>query len=241
MAGQNSSIGEKLHAVLILLWVGLTVLLYATVSVIVRPLNRRWALAVGDAWIHHFLGLAGVTIDVRGLEKLDTSKRYVFVANHQSQLDIPVLICGLKHHLSFIAKKELFQIPFFGWGLHAQGHIYIDRGNARKAHNSIKRAINRLQKDNISLALFPEGTRSKTGKVGKFKQGSFSLVQQAGVEVVPVAIKNTSLLLAKHSFIVKKGTVVMTICDPVAIDPAMTKAEISAQMRNAIVKELGEE
>ena len=241
MAGQNGGIGMRLHAVFMLLWVAVTVLVYASASLLVWPLSKKLSRFIGTAWIHQFLAIAGVKVAVQGLEKLDTNKRYVFIANHQSLLDIPVLMGGLKHYLSFIAKKELFRIPFFGWGLHAQGHIWIDRGNARKAHHSIRRAISRLQKDNISLALFPEGTRSKNGKVGKFKQGSFSLVQQAGVEVVPVAIKNTATLLAKHSFSIRKGTVTLTICDPVTIDPAISKAEISERMREIIVKELGEE
>ncbi|MBN1757650.1 MAG: 1-acyl-sn-glycerol-3-phosphate acyltransferase [Chitinispirillaceae bacterium] len=240
MAGQNGGIGARLHAVFMLLWVFVTIIFFASMVVIAAPFNRRLARIIGNTWINLFLVMAGIKVEVKGLEKLEKQKRYVFVANHQSQLDIPVLMGGLRHHLSFIAKKELFKIPFFGWGIYAQGHIWIDRGNARKAHKSIQRAIGRLKKDNVSLALFPEGTRSKNGKVGKFKQGSFSLVQQAGVEVVPVAIHNTSLLLAKHSLSVRKGTVTLTVCDPVTIDDAMSKAEISERLRQTIVEVLGE-
>lgn len=238
MAGKNGGIGDTLHGVLVLLWVVVITVLYGTICFLTAWVYRPFSRMLALWWVRNILFVAGVKIVVTGLEKLEPQKRYVFVANHQSQLDIPVLMGGLHHQLSFIAKKELFAIPFFGWGMYALGHIWIDRANARKAHQSIQRAIQRLVKDNISLALFPEGTRSKDGTIGSFKQGSFSLVQQAGVEVVPIAIKNSSQLLSKHSFMIKQGTVYLSVCDPVTIDNSMSKAEISSRVREIIVKEL---
>ena len=96
------------------------------------------------------------------MKNVHKNERYVFIANHQSDFDIPVLYEGLFPNLSFIAKKELFMLPFFGWGMAAVGHIWIDRKNARKARKSITRAVNRLKRNHVSLVLFPEGTRSVT-------------------------------------------------------------------------------
>ena len=237
MAGQNGSIGTKIHGVFILIWVLVSVTLYGMLCFLTAPLNIRLSRLIELGWVRHFFFVAGVKVVVNGKEKLDPSKRYVFIANHQSQLDIPVLMGGMRQHLSFLAKKELFSIPIFGWGIHALGHIWIDRANARNAHKSIQRAISRLKKDHISLVLFPEGTRSNDGTVGRFKQGSFALAQQAGVEVVPVAIKNTAQLLTKHSLMMKSGTVELSVGDPIVVSEAMSKAEISTIVREIIVKE----
>lgn len=237
MAGKNGGIGEKIHALIVLAWVGVSIVFFAIACLITAPISTRLSRMIGTWWVRSLLVIAGVKVIVRGGEKLDPVKRYVFIANHQSQLDIPVLMGGLRHQLSFIAKKELFSIPFFGWGMYAAGHIWIDRTNARKARISIRRAISRLVKDNVSLAVFPEGTRSQDGVIGRFKQGSFSLVQQAGVEVVPVVIINTSALLTKHSLMIKKGTVMLSVCDPLKMDTSMSKAEISSRVHEIIVKE----
>jgi 1-acyl-sn-glycerol-3-phosphate acyltransferase len=232
---KNPGMKISLHILFMMLWAAFSAAVYGSLCMLTAPVNRSVTRIFGELWNRNLLFFAGIRVKVNGLEKIDKNKRYVFIANHQSHVDIPVLIVGLQHQLSFIAKKELFRIPFFGWGMYALGHIYIDRSNARKARISIQNAISRLQKDNISLVLFPEGTRSKDGKVGQFRQGSFSLALKSGVEVVPVAIQNTADLLPKHSNNIKKGTAVFTVCDPIVIDESMTKAEISERIRKVIV------
>ncbi len=236
MVGKDGGVGETLRTVFIFLWVVLSVVVYGSLCSLTSLFGPRIPRMVSLLWNRHLLLVAGIRVEVRGLEKLSCSRRYIFVANHQSHIDIPVLTASLRHHLSFIAKKELFRIPFFGWGMYALGHIWIDRGNARKAHSSIRRAVERLKKNNVSLVLFPEGTRSETGEVGVFKQGSFSLVQQAGVEVVPVTIMNTCRLLPKHSKEIRSGTAILNVGDPITIDPSMTKAEISERVRSSIIE-----
>ena len=240
MDGKNRSIAGTFRTLLVFVWVIVSVVVCGTFTLLFAPLSRRFALGISSLWNRQLLYLAGISVKVAGLEKLDPRKRYVFISNHQSHIDIPVLIASLKYPLSFIAKKELFIIPFFGWGLYALGHIWIDRGNARKALISIKKAVDRLQRGNISLVLFPEGTRSRDGALGQFKQGSFSLVKQAGVEVVPLAIKNTSSILPKYSKRIHSGTAHLTICDPVTIEEASSKAEISEMLRAVIQKALTE-
>ncbi|MBN1579051.1 MAG: 1-acyl-sn-glycerol-3-phosphate acyltransferase [Chitinispirillaceae bacterium] len=234
MAGKKRGVTEVLHNAVVMLWVVFSVVICGTLCIIVCPFSARASRVVGLWWMRSFLWITGVKVVVRGIEKLRNDKQYIFVANHQSHLDIPVLVGALHQQLSFIAKKELFAIPFFGWGMYALGHIWIDRSNARKAHASIHRALQRLRKDKISLVLFPEGTRSIDGKIGQFKQGSFLLVQQAGVEMVPLAIQNSSQLLPKHTMFVRSGTVSLTVCEPINFGESMNKADISEMVRGII-------
>lgn len=234
MDSKNSSVGKFLHGIIILIWVIVSVVVYGTVCIFLSFVNIKAARFIAKQWVKHLLLLCGIKIDVEGIEKLDLKKRYIFIANHQSHFDIPVLIASIPHELSFIAKKELFMIPFFGWGILALGHIWLDRANPRKAISSIQKAIDRLKRKNVSLVLFPEGTRSSDGKLGTFKQGSFALVLQAGVEVVPVVIKGTFEILPKYKKMVSSGRVKLIICDPISIPPNMTKAEISEKIYSII-------
>jgi 1-acyl-sn-glycerol-3-phosphate acyltransferase len=141
----------------------------------------------------------------------------------------------VKHGISFIAKKELFLIPIFGWGMAAVGHIWIDRSNARKARDSIIRAVKHLHKSQVSLVLFPEGTRSVDGTISDFKTGSFTLAMQAGVQAVPVVLHDTRLCLPKSVLIVRPGVIHIDICEPLDVNEAeISKAELSNKIRNII-------
>jgi 1-acyl-sn-glycerol-3-phosphate acyltransferase len=226
-----------LHNAFIAVWAAVSTIAYGTATLCVAPFNNRLARYIAHLWCIHLLFLCGIRVATEGGEKLDRKERYVFIANHQSFFDIPVLYAGLPFHLSFIAKKELFFIPFFGWGIAAIGHIWIDRENARAARNSITRAIAMLKRKNISLVLFPEGTRSITGDVGEFKRGSFTLALEAGVAVVPVSICGTRDVLPKKSTRFRPGTTTLVIGDP--ISPAelstLDKTKLSELVRERIV------
>lgn len=226
---------ELLRIPLFLVWVICSTVVYSMGCIIFNLFTPSISRYIGRLWTIHLLWMGGVKISVDGLEKLDLSRRYVFISNHQSALDIPAIIAGLKHYVSFIAKKELFMIPFFGWGLSAMGHICIDRSNPRKARESIDKAVRHLQKLNTSLILFPEGTRSPDGTVGEFKQGSFALALQAGVQVVPLTIKDAMSRLPKKSLRINPGTIYLKIGDPIDICPQTTKAEI-CQKAHAVIK-----
>jgi 1-acyl-sn-glycerol-3-phosphate acyltransferase len=212
-----------------------SVVVYATVCIVTGIFSRKLSQSVGGAWGRHLLFILGVRVIVRGGEKLDRGRRYIFFSNHQSALDIPVLYSGLSRPLCFIAKKELFLIPFFGWGLAAMGHVSIDRASPRKAKESLARGVERLKKQSFSLILFPEGTRSRDGTLGEFKQGSFSLALESGAAVVPVALRKVNERLPKKSLMVTPGPVYIDICDP--IDPSgMEKSELAKKVREEIGK-----
>jgi 1-acyl-sn-glycerol-3-phosphate acyltransferase len=211
-------------------------LVYAPMAFFTVILSRQLARKVARSWNLYVLGIGGVKVRVVGREKLDKAERYVFISNHQSALDIPIIYIGIGEQISFIAKKELFMIPIFGWAMWAVGHISIDRGNARKAHASIAKAVRRLNREKVSLVLFPEGTRSKDGKVLGFKTASFTLALQAGVKLVPVAIKGAIDRLPPKSKRIVPGEVVLEIGDPIAVEEfqGQSKSDICGRVHGII-------
>jgi len=227
-----------LHNAIVFFWAILSTMAYGTIAILVSMFHTRLARYIAHLWCIHLLLLCGIRIKTIGIEKLSRRERYVFIANHQSFFDIPTLYAGLPSSLSFIAKKELFFIPFFGWGIAAIGHIWIDREHARRARKSITRAIDKLKRQQISLVLFPEGTRSITGAVAKFRRGSFTLALEAGVPVVPVSIVGTRNILPKKSLMFTPGTAVVIIGDPISAAECavLNKGELSGLVRSRIVK-----
>ena len=216
-----------------MLWFVLSTTVYASICIVLGIFSKRTAHVVARLWNVHLLFFCGVRLAVRGEGKLKPNGRYVFFANHQSALDIPVIYTGIRRPICFIAKKELFRIPIFGWGLSMVGHVKIDRSSPRKARLSLARGIAHLRKHRLSLVLFPEGTRSADGRLGEFKQGAFSLAIEAGVPVVPVAIIGSRERLVKKSLMVNPGTIHLDIGNP--IDPkGMDKSELAIKVRSEI-------
>lgn len=160
--------------------------------------------------------IGGSKIRLKGIEKLDKKINYIFTANHQSFADIPVLFGFIPFYNVFIAKKSLFYIPFFGWGIAAMGHIAINRSNPKKAKRSIARAIESIKLKNKSVFAFPEGTRSRTGELGEFKLGIFSMAIQAEIDVVPIAIVGTREIMPKGSYYFQSGNVDVYFGTPIS-------------------------
>lgn len=222
------------YRVFVVLWIGISSLVYCTTVLSLAPLAPTMARRVARLWMIHLLFFSRVRIKTIGKEKLDKNSHYVFVANHQSYYDIPALSAGLPFLLSFIAKKELFRIPLFGWAMSAAGHVWISRDNARAARKSISRAVDRINKGSISLVLFPEGTRSCTDVMGTFKRASFTLAIEAGVPVVPVSIVGARSIMAKRSLSLVPGTVFVVVGDPI---PAATVALLDKKELSALMEE----
>jgi 1-acyl-sn-glycerol-3-phosphate acyltransferase len=242
MDRQNCSIARYAVFPFQAVWFVVSATVYGAACMITGIFSKQLSQTIGKLWSRQLLRFLGVKITVTGKEKLAPGVSYVFFANHQSALDIPVCFAGLSQPLCFIAKKELFMIPFFGWGMSGMGHVKIDRTNARKARESLRIGVNRLASWRFSLVLFPEGTRSPTGELGEFKQGSFSLALEAGLTagavVVPIAICKAHERLPKKSLFVNPGPVYIEICDPVDLR-GMDKGRLAAEVRSEIEKSLG--
>jgi 1-acyl-sn-glycerol-3-phosphate acyltransferase len=225
-----------LHTVLVAIDIVLATFVFSSTVIVTVVLSRRVAEWAARTWARLWLLAAGAKCTVSGLDRLSPEKRYVFVSNHQSGLDIPLLYVLLPYHLSFIAKKELFYVPFLGWGMAAIGHIYIDRANARRAHQSIGRAVEKLRKEHRSLVVFPEGTRSADGHLGAFKSGSFALAIEAGVELVPVVIDGSCRVLPKGTLMTHPGPVHVAVGEPISVEGLVRsdKAELAQRVRGIV-------
>ena len=151
--------------------------------------SGHFAHSCARLWSWLILATTGVSVDVKGLNGLVPGKTYIFVSNHQSIYDIPVVFSSLPYQLRIIAKESLGSFPVLGWHLRRTGHLLVDRKNPDRA--GILRRWKALVDQGLSLIIFPEGTRSQTGRVGIFKAGSFLMAIEAGLPVVPLSVDGT--------------------------------------------------
>jgi len=173
-------------------------------------------MRLGKLWSWLILRSAGIRLDIRGRHHVERDAPRIYVANHQSMVDIWVTILLLPVSTVYIAKESLFRIPFIGWSMQASGFIAIDRGNRERAIGSLRRAAERVR-GGRSVCMFPEGTRSRDGKLARFKKGGFHLAQRAGVPLVPVAIAGSWRTLRPGTMRIRPGSVIVEFAPP--IDP----------------------
>lgn len=171
------------------------------------------------------LWISGIKLNVTGLENLDRNKTYVFVSNHTSQYDIVVLQKTIPNRMAMIFKKELAKIPFFGWQLMMSPHVMVDRENYEKAMKSIEEAKEKMQKQNISIVVFAEGTRSKTGEIQPFKRGAFRLATQVGYPIIPTTISGSNKIMPKGTYKLRRGTIKVHFDEPILADEIKTRQE----------------
>jgi 1-acyl-sn-glycerol-3-phosphate acyltransferase len=164
------------------------------------------------AWSYLILKTTGVSVDVEGLERVSRTGSYLFAANHQSIYDIPVLFWHLPFQLRILAKASLGRFPFLGWHLARTGHVLVDRKNPGP---DLFRQVRSLIGARLSLIVFPEGTRSPDGTLGRFKGGIFMMAIEAGLPVVPVAIDGTRHVMRKGRLMTCPGHVRLTVLDPI--------------------------
>lgn len=191
--------------------------------------DRRGHFAHGCArvWSWLILATTGVAVTVQGLERLVPGKTYVFVANHQSIYDIPVLFWSIPFQLRIIAKESLGRFPILGPHLRRTGHMLVDRRRPDKA--GILGWASRLTSNGLSLIVFPEGTRSRDGRMGKFKGGSILLAMQAGLPLVPISVIGSRHVMRKGELTTRPGNVTLVVHD--AIETVANPEPSPAQIR----------
>jgi 1-acyl-sn-glycerol-3-phosphate acyltransferase len=203
--------------VLLLFWavsilvVGLPLVIYAALTRNINPLYYtacrlgRWGVL-----------LAGVNIEARGLENLTTGRNYIFMSNHASNLDPPVLVPVIPGRCSILVKKELFRVPVLGTGMRLAKLVAVDRGGPDTAIASAQAGI-KVMGEGLHMVIYPEGTRSSDGRLLPFKKGPFHLAMDSGAPVVPVTLLGTFESWPKTRFALRPGNV--TVVFHPAIDP----------------------
>src|SRR5882762_4620648 len=174
----------------------------------------RRAHKVARLWGRTLLVLSGVRVTIEGLEKIDPVASYVFVANHRSYIDTPVVLASVPLEFRFFAKKGLFMIPFLGTHLKRAGHLPVVRGNARESLKSMTQGAHLIRERNVSVLLFPAGGRTH-GQMREFKEGAAYIAMKAGVPLVPLGIQGTRAVLPKGSGHIRAGEVLLRIGDPI--------------------------
>ena len=166
-------------------------------------------------WAPGLVHGAGARVTVTGLERLDPARAYLVVANHSSWIDIAVLFLALPVPLHFLAKRELAAVPFLGWYIRAMGMVFVDRRDPRRAHATVDHA-QRLLAAGRSVVSFPEGTRSRDGRVRGFKSGGFGAALGAGADVLPIGLVGAGAVLPADGFRVRPGPIEVRIGAPIA-------------------------
>src|SRR5438034_7133968 len=189
------------------------------------------------AWSWLILKTTGVRVRVEGLERIAPGTTYVFVSNHQSIYDTPVLFASLPYQLRIIAKASLARFPVLGWHLKRGGHLFVDRRTPDRS--GILKRWRALVSEGLSLIIYAEGTRSPDGRVARFKAGSFLLAIEAQLPVVPVAIVGTGRIMPKGRLRTEPGRVTLIVHDPIAPlsleTPTVHDAKLFAERAHALV------
>ncbi len=155
---------------------------------------------VGKTWANLTLFMSGIRIKSEVLDNLDADKHYVFAGNHQSSFDIYLYYKYIPQKFVWVSKKQIALIPIFGWVFKMSGAVLVERENSNKAAVALKNAVKKI-KAGISIAIFPEGTRSKDGNLLPFKKGAFVLARLSKLDIVPIIIKDSSKVAPKGKFL----------------------------------------
>jgi len=210
------------------LWTGLVMALTTVVCSLVAAVSATFkpgsdmAMIVGRIWGRLNYRAAGARVRFEGLELAHAHAPCIYISNHQSNVDIWVLIAVLPKRTRFVAKQSLFKVPILGWAFRVSDFIPIDRANRTKAIRSLEQATTKIR-GGRSVVLFAEGTRSAGDTLAPFKKGPFHLALAAGVPIIPVAISGSGAVMPPGGLRVHSGPVRVRFCDPIDVAPYQPK------------------
>ncbi len=218
----RAGLGYRLYRALVctpLMWV--STILFGSLAVvllfILPPRAVSWLC--GAQWARLNAFLIPVRVKVRGREHVDPRQSYVIVSNHQSHVDVFVLYGWIGVDFKWVMKQELRRVPGLGIACERLGHVFIDRSNREAALRSINQAKSRIV-DGTSVLFFPEGTRSRDGRLGSFKKGAFRMAVDLELPILPVTITGTRDILRPDSRDLRPGRATLTFHPPIAVDPS---------------------
>lgn len=201
-----------------------------------------WTLITGDVRFLYWVGmglayrgarLTGAKVKLVGLDKIDPAGTYIFMSNHVSNLDPPLLVPLIPGRTSVLAKREIWRIPILGKALDLAEIVPVERSNRESAISSIRRA-GEVMRHHINMTIFPEGTRSPDGRLKPFKKGPFHLAAETGFSIVPVTILGTYEMMPKGSLIVKGGTATLVFHPPVDPKSFASREDLMEAVRDVI-------
>jgi len=216
----------------------LSTIFCGTVAAFTSPKTQT---AMARLWGRSILKFARVKVEVSGLEHVEPGQGYVFVSNHLSYMDTPIVLASIPVDFRFLAKEELFKIPFMGDHLKRAGHIAVPLKDPRASVKTLSLAAKTIQSMGISLLIFPEGGRSDDGLLHEFKDGAAYLAIKAQAPVIPLAVIGTRKIMPMHSKKITSGKVKLIVGEPIPTTGLTTRdrEELTAAMRDQIVKMLG--
>lgn len=221
-----------------LIW--LYTIILGTLSLLSSLFDSSGAVQHGFArlWARMILSTIGTRISIEGLEKIDTRRAHVYVVNHTSAIDIPVLYVSLPFQFRILAKRELFRYPFMGWHLKRSGQIPVVLDNPKASIRSLQLAVTAV-KNNMSLVVFPEGGRSEDGQLQAFMGGAFFAAIRAHADVIPMALVGTYETLKMNSFHIKPRPVRLLVGAPISTAGLSTRdTEKVAERARTVISDL---
>jgi 1-acyl-sn-glycerol-3-phosphate acyltransferase len=217
----------------------LSTILCGTVSQIVALFDQsaRAQIRVARAWARSLLWIVGCRVEVEGLERVRGIQQCVWASNHVSYMDTPVMLAHIPVQFFFLAKSELFKIPFLGWHLERAGHVSVPIEDPKASLRTLAQAAKLLIERNVSVLFFPEGGRSATGELQEFKDGAAYIAIKAQVPLVPVALVGIREILPMHTLDFKPGVVKLRFGQPIPTAGLTVQArqEVTVAARAQIV------
>jgi 1-acyl-sn-glycerol-3-phosphate acyltransferase len=222
------------NALLVLVYVFLLILAVPVLLVCVLFGLRETFIAYGHWMMRVGRRILGIDVKVTGLDRLDTATPYIFMSNHLSFLDGPLLMTILDRPVRVIVKRFVFRTPVLGLGMRFVGYVPLDKEGAGK--RSIARAARLIREKRYSFLIYPEGTRSSDGNLQPFRRGGFFLAVECGAPIVPVTIRGTFELMPRGKWLVRKGPVHITFHEPVPVTGCTreTLAELIEKVESAV-------
>jgi 1-acyl-sn-glycerol-3-phosphate acyltransferase len=209
-----------------------SLIIFSIIPAIARPFDRHgeayhWAMRT---WSRMALALFRIRLNVSGAARTRQpgEPNRIYVVNHASYIDIPVLGAALDDHVAFMYKEELEKTPLWGPLLRISPHVSISRTEGREAFATIEQTARGIREGRFSVIIFPEGTRTTDGSLGEFKRGGFLLATRTGVPIVPVAIRGTHAVLPRDDWRVRPGSVEVIVGEPIDVPMGVTRPQEKA-------------